>query len=262
MADKRKKKQTRRGREATTAAILDAAEELFSAHGYNAVAVRDIAERAGVSHPIVHTYVGSKADVLRAVLARDEGLIASAAPANPDLIESASLMLRHGLGQDGLAYLRLVARAALDGLPYDRTTGRFEGTERLIELAEQAAASAPPGRAHRVRPRSPRRNRRRCVALPRLGRHPVLGPTGRRTPGHGRRRAHRWARARGPWNLERERPRRRARRRVVRRADLTTATRLALLHVRRPLQATEARKSHARERRLALLRMRKPSGVT
>jgi len=144
MADKRKKKQTRRGREATTAAILDVAEELFSAHGYDAVAVRDIAARAGISHPIVHKYVGSKADVLRAVLARDEGLIASAAPANPDLIESASLMWRHGLGQDGLAYLRLVVRAALDGLPYDRTPGQFEGTERLIELAEQAAASATP----------------------------------------------------------------------------------------------------------------------
>ena len=37
-----------------------------------------------------------------------------------------------------------MARAALDGLPYDRTPGRFEGTERLIELAEQAAASASP----------------------------------------------------------------------------------------------------------------------
>jgi AcrR family transcriptional regulator len=144
MTDKRNKKPTRRGRKATTAAILDAAEELFSEHGYDAVAVRDIAERAGVSHPIVHTYVGGKADVLRAVLARDEGLIASAAPANPDLIESASLMFRHGLGEDGLTYLRLVVRSALDGLPYDRTPGRFEGTERLIELAEQAAALAPP----------------------------------------------------------------------------------------------------------------------
>jgi AcrR family transcriptional regulator len=143
MTDKRKK-QKRRGREATTAAILDAAEELFAARGYTAVAVRDIAERAGVSHPIVHTYIGSKSDVLRAVLARDEGLIASAAPANPGLIDSASLMFRHGLGEDGLAYLRLVVRSALDGLPYDRTPGRFEGTERLIELAEQAVASVPP----------------------------------------------------------------------------------------------------------------------
>jgi TetR/AcrR family transcriptional regulator, repressor for neighboring sulfatase len=144
MTDRQKKKQKRRGREATTAAILDAAEELFSTCGYDAVAVRDIAERAGVSHPIVHTYVGSKAEVLRAVLARDEGLIATAAPANPDLIDSASLMFRHGLGEDGVTYLRLVVRSALDGLPYDRTPGRFEGTERLIELAEQAAASAPP----------------------------------------------------------------------------------------------------------------------
>ena len=82
--------------------------------------------------------------MLRAVLSRDESLIASAAPANPDLIDSASLMFRHGLGQDGLGYIRLVARAALDGIPYDRTTGRFEATERIIELAERVAASAPP----------------------------------------------------------------------------------------------------------------------
>ena len=55
--------QHRRGREATTAAILEAAQELFSEHGYTAVSVRDIAERAGVSHALVHRYLGSKADI-------------------------------------------------------------------------------------------------------------------------------------------------------------------------------------------------------
>jgi hypothetical protein len=35
-------------------------------------------------------------------------------------------------------------RSALDGTPYDRTAGRFEALERLIELAELAAASASP----------------------------------------------------------------------------------------------------------------------
>ena len=49
-----------RGREATTVAILDAAEELFSVHGFSAVTVRDIAECAGVSHALVHRYLGSK----------------------------------------------------------------------------------------------------------------------------------------------------------------------------------------------------------
>jgi hypothetical protein len=32
----------------------------------------------------------------------------------------------------------------MSGLPYDRSTGRFAATERLVELAEQAAASATP----------------------------------------------------------------------------------------------------------------------
>jgi AcrR family transcriptional regulator len=132
----------RRGRDATTAAILDAAEELFSLRGYMAVTVRDIAEHAGISHPLVHQYVGSKADVLRAVVARNENLLASAAPDNLDLLESTRLILRNGLEQRGRAHARLLMRSALDDVPYERSTGRFAAIERLIVLAEQAAAAA------------------------------------------------------------------------------------------------------------------------
>jgi AcrR family transcriptional regulator len=135
--------QQRRGREASTAAILDAAEELFSEHGYSAVSVRDIAKRAGVSHALVHRYIGSKADLFRAVLTQRESAILAAAPDNPDLLESTSLMLRQGL-EYGRSHIRLIVRSAMSGLPYDRTTGRFEATERLIELAERTAASASP----------------------------------------------------------------------------------------------------------------------
>jgi AcrR family transcriptional regulator len=137
------KVRRRRGRMATTAAILDAAQELFAARGYDAVAVRDIAEQAGVTHALVHQYVGSKDDVFRAVLARREGLIVAAAPDNPDLLESAGLMLRHALSDPGQAHLRLIVRSALNGLEYERALGQFEATARLIELAEQASASAP-----------------------------------------------------------------------------------------------------------------------
>ena len=137
------KEPPRRGREATNAVILDAAQELFSERGYSAVSVRDIAGRAGVSHALVHRYLGSKADIFRTVLARNEHAILAAAPGNPDLLESASLMLRQGLAH-GRSHIRLIVRSAMSGLAYDRTTGRFEATERLIELAERAAASAPP----------------------------------------------------------------------------------------------------------------------
>ena len=132
-----------RGRERTTVAILDAAEYLFSVRGFTAVTVRAIAERAGVSHALVHRYVGSKADIYRAVLTRNEDAILGAAPNDPDLLASASAMFRAGVTEQG-RYVRLIAHSALHGLSYDRTSGRFAATERLVELAQQAAESALP----------------------------------------------------------------------------------------------------------------------
>ena len=139
----------RRGREQTTAAILEAAEELFAEQGFSAVTVRAIAERAGVSHALVHRYLGSKADIYRAVLVSQEDAILQAAPDDPDLLDSAALMFRQALAENR-RYIRLIAHSALHGLPYERTSGRFAATERLVELAERAAASAsPPERAER-----------------------------------------------------------------------------------------------------------------
>ena len=139
----RRERAPRRGRDETTAAILDAARELFAERAYADVTVREIAERAGVTHALVYQYVGSKAAVFRAVLARNENAIFEAAPDNPDLLESTSLMLRQGL-ESGRSHVQLIVRSAMSGLPYERSTGRFEATERLIELAERAAASATP----------------------------------------------------------------------------------------------------------------------
>jgi len=134
----------RRGRDATTAAILDAADVLFRERGYEAVTVRDIAERAGVSHALVHQYVGSKEDLFRAVLSGNEGHLTSTVPADLGLLESARLILRSGLEPQARDYGRLLMRTALTGLPYDQTTGRFAAVERLIELAERQAESASP----------------------------------------------------------------------------------------------------------------------
>jgi AcrR family transcriptional regulator len=131
---------SRRGREKTTAAILDAATKLFAARGFTAVSVRDIAAEAGVSHALVHRYLGSKQDVYRTMLVRDESAIRSAASDDDQLLTAASLMLREGLANQR-RYVRLVAHSPLHGLSYDRTSGRFAATERLVELAEAAAAS-------------------------------------------------------------------------------------------------------------------------
>ena len=134
----------RRGRDATTVAILDAAEELFTMRGYTAVTVRDIADHAGISHPLVHQYVGSKADVLSAVLSRNERRLVSTAPNNPDLLESTRLILRNGLEQAARAHARLLMQSALDDVPYEESGGRFAAIERLIALAQRVAAAASP----------------------------------------------------------------------------------------------------------------------
>jgi AcrR family transcriptional regulator len=138
--DQGKGNKHRGGREQTTAAILDAAEKLFAERGFTAVTVRDIAAEAGVSHALVHRYLGSKADVYRAVLARDEDALRDAASDEPDLLAAASLMLRKGFA-DERNYVRLIAHSALHGLSYERTVRRFAATERLVELAEATAAS-------------------------------------------------------------------------------------------------------------------------
>jgi AcrR family transcriptional regulator len=131
------------GREATTAAILDAAEELFSSRGFSAVSVRAIAERAGISHALVHRYIGRKIDIWNAVVARNASGILQAAPDNPDILATTSLMVKSGLAQYR-RYVRLVAYSALHGPSSGFPTGMYGATERLVELAERAAASASP----------------------------------------------------------------------------------------------------------------------
>jgi TetR/AcrR family transcriptional regulator, repressor for neighboring sulfatase len=140
----------RRGREASTEAILGAAEELFYDRGFDDVTVRDIAEQAGVSHALVHQYAGSKEEIFRAVLARNDGLMVAGATDNLGLLESAGLMLRRGLEPPGREYLQLLMKTALSGVPYDQTTGRFTEVDRLVELAaRQAAVASPAERAEK-----------------------------------------------------------------------------------------------------------------
>ena len=130
----------RGGRAQTTATILDAAEKLFSERGFTAVTVRDIAAEAGVSHALVHRYLGSKQDVYRAMLARNEGALVASAADHDELLTATSLMLREGLANQR-RYVRLIAHSALHGLSYERTVGRFSATERLVELAQASAAA-------------------------------------------------------------------------------------------------------------------------
>lgn len=53
--------------EATRAAILEAAERLFVAHGFAAVSLSEIAKDSGVTKSLIHHYFGSKEELYREV---------------------------------------------------------------------------------------------------------------------------------------------------------------------------------------------------
>ena len=48
--------------------ILESALDLFSAKGYDAVGVQEIAERSGITKPTLYHYFGSKYGLLEALL--------------------------------------------------------------------------------------------------------------------------------------------------------------------------------------------------
>jgi AcrR family transcriptional regulator len=52
------------------AAILDAAEDLFSRHGFYGVTVRQVAAEVGVDTALIHYYFGAKRELFDAVFAR------------------------------------------------------------------------------------------------------------------------------------------------------------------------------------------------
>lgn len=55
---------------ATREAILDAAEDLFSKHGFYGVTIREVAREAGVDTALVHYYFGAKRGLFDAVFLR------------------------------------------------------------------------------------------------------------------------------------------------------------------------------------------------
>jgi AcrR family transcriptional regulator len=56
--------------------IVQAASEIFGARGFAATSVADIAERAGISKPLIYNYFGSKEGLFRACLQRAGGILA------------------------------------------------------------------------------------------------------------------------------------------------------------------------------------------
>ena len=132
------------GREAVVARALEAAETLFAAHGPQQVSVRDIAAATGVSHALLHRYLGGKDDIVAAVFARHASLIQEAGAGFSDLRGLTGRLARDGLTYRR-RYLRLIVRAAMDGVPYEISTDQFPGMRELARLATLQAAQGSGG---------------------------------------------------------------------------------------------------------------------
>ncbi len=56
------------GRAEVMEAVRQAATDLFAERGADAVTVREVADRAGVNHALIHRHFGTKEELLRVVL--------------------------------------------------------------------------------------------------------------------------------------------------------------------------------------------------
>jgi len=126
-----------RGREQVKQALLDAAAELFAEQGPARVSVRELADRAGVNHGLVHRHFGSKEGLLRALMERLAQSIAASAEPNdgvalpPALVASAARS----------AYWRVLARALLDGRDPRELQAGFPLIRQLLTRVKRAQAA-------------------------------------------------------------------------------------------------------------------------
>lgn len=135
----RTKKTTRGTREETTQRILDAADELYAVRNPVSVTVREVAEKAGVTHALIHQYVGSKDDLLNAVIQRVAVNRLESVKKSSSLAAALELIVPQVL--ENRTHSKALVRSAMDGVEYVSLADRIETGQALIALAKQDAVA-------------------------------------------------------------------------------------------------------------------------
>lgn len=147
----RKQGQTRANGDATRAKILDAAEALFGANGFDAVSLRDITDAAGVTLALASYHFGAKENLFEAVVERRAGLLCRArmerlaALEGPDaraVLDAfmAPLFDQARTGDAGWrAYMKVLARLGEDVRWLDLLGRHFDATAQAFIFALRAA---------------------------------------------------------------------------------------------------------------------------
>lgn len=129
------------GREATIAALVDAATRLFAAHGPDGVALRAVAAEAGVNYGLIHQYVGTKEDLLRLVVRSLSESSARSFEANRDLDAVVAGFIHEG----HTPYVAMLTWALLQGRDARELLGRSPALDALRGLVGDG-----PGRDARI----------------------------------------------------------------------------------------------------------------
>lgn len=143
----------------TRAAILDAAEKLFAAKGFEATSLNEVGTAAGVSRGTPGYFFGSKGDLYQAVLDRSFAEVrqavragrarAMASSQSPDAILAGAVSDYFDFLAARPNFIRLIEREALNGGPQlDEVSHLSAGQEALAAIsAELGLDDSPSGEA-------------------------------------------------------------------------------------------------------------------
>ena len=112
--------------------ILRVAERLFAERGYRSVTVRDIADAAHVTHPLIYHYFGSKRGLLAAVLAESQARMRAVAERGGTAQEAILDLVRNFVVNDR-TYVLTLTRAFADRMRPADWPGGFPSAQAILD---------------------------------------------------------------------------------------------------------------------------------
>ena len=129
----------------TRAALIDAAAELFAAHGVDGVSIRSINSQAGLAAASVHYHFGSKDKLLEAVLERDGQTVRAEITERADrlLAKQTRPTTRQLIETLAKPYLNLIEREPVRGIQWLKIVAQLitAGDSRVDQDLEVAPIS-------------------------------------------------------------------------------------------------------------------------
>lgn len=116
------------GRDEVVAAVLTHAADLFAERGPAASSIRDVATRSGVNHGLIFRHLGTKDQLVGAVLDHLAQQVA-------ELLETGAPRPRIEAASE--RQWKVLARAILDGFAVGELQHRFPGAAMFVEAARQ-----------------------------------------------------------------------------------------------------------------------------